>query len=102
MSDLLRQQCQQLLHVDTDVIRALCLIGLTSVKIIREDNALHQCDDLLHLLYRRQRSLGGRHHAHLLFRMLRHQCYILLQHPIHGLLVYHFLSSCTFQGQRYD
>ena len=50
---LLGQQSMQLLHVYADVIGAYCLVGLSHIKIVGEDNVLHQCYNLLYHLYRR-------------------------------------------------
>ena len=48
---LLRQQLLQLLHVHTNVVRAYRLVRLSLVKIVWEDNVLHQRHYLLYLFH---------------------------------------------------
>ena len=48
---LLGQLVEQLLHVDTDIVRADSLIRLPLVEIIGKDNRFHQPDYLLHLFH---------------------------------------------------
>ena len=85
---LLREQRQQFLHVYADVIRAYHLVGLALLEVVREDDALHQCHNLLHHLHRGQRRLGGGHHAHLLLRVFRQLRHVALHRVVHRFLVH--------------
>ena len=85
---LLRQQCQQFLHVYADVVRAYRLVGLAFLEVVREDDALHERHDLLHHLHRGQRCLGGGHHAHLLLRVFRQLRHVALHRVVHRFLVH--------------
>ena len=85
---LLGEQRYQLLHMHTDVVRADSLIRLSLVEVIGKYDALHQFHDLLHLLYRWQRSYCGGHHTRLFLRNLRQLRHIPAQGVIHLFLIH--------------
>ena len=88
VGNLLREQSHQLFHMHTDIIRADGLVGLSLVEVVREDDALHQRHDLLHLLHRGQRRLYGGHHTRLFLTDFRQQRHIPAQHVVSTFLIH--------------